>query len=134
MLKFRETHYVPAGVYFKKWRLHPFTYLPNIYIHNFINDDMVTPHDHPFDFVALTLWGRAEEILYKVDNSTQDRAYESKRRKVGIGSLRKYLAEDVHRFVNVRNLWTICLIIRRRRVWGFWTNHGWVPHTEFIRK
>ncbi|RIV23632.1 hypothetical protein DYU11_11665 [Fibrisoma montanum] len=112
-------------------------------LHVFHRSDHPDFHDHPWNFWTLVLWrgyierlpgGKSRRIwpgmlLYRpathahwvqlhpiYDRNTQDRA------KIG-----KRLGE--------RTAVTLCLMGRRRRVWGFFTEGSWVTwYNYFIKK
>ena len=114
-----------AGIpYLRRWQMFRGKAAPNVYMHHFLSDDEDCPHDHPFDFWALTLWGKGEEVMYR---RRGNQVVEVGRRRLCVGVLRRYRAENIHRICRVKGLRTICLIVRRRRNWGFWTPSGWVP-------
>ena len=102
---------------------------PNIYYHHFHADDHSVPHDHPFDFIAVTLWGSAKEVNYKRQGKSVIKDGIRKLRPLSLP--RFYKAEHIHRITDARGLRTLCFIIRRRRQWGFWTSQGWVHYEAF---
>lgn len=98
----------------------------SIYIHRFLRSDLDTPHDHPWNFFTYVVEkGYTEELMTR----------EPKRglltpiivnRKPGSLAYRK--AEAMHRVILDRDYspdeqaeapLTVCLMLKRRRMWGF---------------
>lgn len=86
-------------------------------------------HDHPWTFCSLVLWGWYEEEIY-------DRwAFgTTKRRTRRVRWFNFKRSTDLHRIVKLsrRPVVTLVLCGPRRRVWGFQTERGWVPYTEYV--
>lgn len=98
----------------------------SIYAHRFLRSDIDTHHDHPWNFFTLVLAkGYVEEIM-EPDQNRGLLAPRTVRRAPWSLAYRK--AETIHRVMLPRNYLeseqldaplTICLMLRRRRVWGF---------------
>ncbi len=91
-----------------------------IYLHKLCRSDYDRAlHDHPWPFVSIVLWGGYWEVH---DQSTQDRPVWLWR---GAGSVAYRPADWRHRIVLNCPAWTLILVGRRCRPWGFWLPEGW---------
>ena len=106
----------PARPYLARWILFPFfpSGWPNVYLHRFFASDERTPHDHPWDFRALTLRGTGVEhrLIGGVERSRS------------LARWRRYRAETIHRIEIDGPVWTLIFHGFDRRVWGFWPTRG----------
>ena len=89
-------------------------------IHLFLAGDEGPPHDHPFDFWSVALFGTAGEEVSYPDRITGRPSRGVLHRRVWPLIPRRYLAEHSHRIVRPRLLITVVWNGRRRRPWGFW--------------
>lgn len=96
------------------------------------SDDDRHLHDHPFDFTSFLLSGGYTEITAVEDQL--DTAY------FGSSTVPKFwprfsiirkVAEDAHRLILERPVWTFVIGGEKRRQWGFHTENGWVHHWEY---
>lgn len=96
-----------------------------IYLHEIATDDGDRPeHDHPWPYIALTLWGAYVE--------------ESEGRSAWRRPLMPHWHGATYRHA-IRSLgrtptWTLVLVGRRVREWGFHTDKGWVDQKTFLRR
>ena len=111
-----------TAVFLTRWRLLPINRWFNVHLHRWNEPDDTTfgLHDHPYDFVAITLRGSGTERF-------QPSACR------WLQQFRFYRAEDTHAIDNVYGLWTLVVHFRRRRTWGFWKDGKFTPHTEVGR-
>jgi hypothetical protein len=95
-----------------------------IYVHRFDGpDSRPTLHDHPWPFVSLVLWGGYRERRSYGPTDTRIRMLNLKR------------ATDVHyiRVLDRTPTWTLMLVGRRQRVWGYVESDGtWTPYDEHL--
>ena len=82
-------------------------------------------HDHPFDFTSLLLSGGYWEV--------QDRGWCTVKGYHPRWSLLRRRAEQAHRLVLERPVWTLVVSGPKRRAWGFHTERGWVHHREYLK-
>jgi len=75
-------------------------------------------HDHPWGFLSLLLRGSYREET------------PSGSRMVRWVNLKR--ATDLHRIVHVSRAMTLVLTTRKKRTWGFLTDHGWVGWREYL--
>ena len=76
--------------------------------HGLHSDDMRAPHDHPWWFLLLCLWGRYVDVS------------ESGHDVVSTGSVRFRRAEHRHSVRVTRSTWTLLVTGPEKRTWGFW--------------
>lgn len=107
-----------------RWHFLPRNRWFRVYVHKFVRDDCDRAfHDHPWDSWSLCLWGRMTELTPEGE------------RQLGPGKLVYRPAEFQHRvMLNGGPAWTLFIVGRKRREWGFWCRRGFVHWTEFSRK
>ena len=122
-------------VHFRRWRLLATPWF-NIYIHNIMrSDEEAHPHDHPWHFLSIILWGGYIERWLG--------AYEDWAYRDGIRSLRSnrrlpgtmvyHNAKDFHKITLLKkSAWTLVFTFGKRRTsWGYQTQHGWIDHRAY---
>lgn len=94
-----------------------FTRERSIRFHRILSSDPVTDalHDHPWDYTTFLADGGYTEIT--PEGSVYYQAPCLLVRK----------AEQLHRLVLDKPVWTYIICGRVRRTWGYQTDHGWVP-------
>lgn len=100
-----------------------------IKIHKALVSDTGVPHDHPWNYCSLILWGGYWEET--VDSDVRTNWFEKK--WYGPGSLLLRKGDKLHRLVIPEGKYSISLIIttKKWRDWGFWDYYkGWVSHKE----
>ena len=96
-------------------------------LHYFVAGDQDEfPHDHPFHFTAITLFGGATETFYTKDG------IERRTRKVRRFIPRFYRSTKVHRILSVPGMMlTLVFQGKRHRKFGFVSpDRGWFPYDE----
>lgn len=118
-----------------------------IYLHRFnLPDPRPTLHDHPWNFRSLVLRGGYVEATAYSAARTDSRPVNSDPawpattygehgawRTLRKGSVNRKRAEDVHTIVHLLRVptWTLMLVGRRRRVWGYLDRDGtWTAFDE----
>lgn len=100
------------GDYMKRWIFQ--TPWGTIRVHRILRSDEDRHfHDHPWDFTSW-IFGRYTEIT---PAGTQDFGWFSVNRKK---------ATALHRLVLGKPVWTFVVTGKKKRRWGFQTEHGWV--------
>ena len=122
--RYEEIRCGDGGVYLRRWRLWRGRFF-SVYVHWVLRPDAGRcPHDHPWSFWSLVLWGWYVEEVLALD---------------GVGVRRRFLslahrtAYHVHRIVDVSRGGAVTLVVMgsRLRRWGFIGEGGrWVPHDE----
>ena len=116
--------------YLVRWHL-LLTPFGRVYLHRFLAPDAQCPHDHPWPFVSLVLWGGYWEERYGAGQPAPDGRRLAWRGRLSVAFRR---AEDTHRVARLhptRPTWTLVVTGRRRRRWGFWTAAGWIHYRLF---
>jgi hypothetical protein len=86
------------------------------------------PHDHPWPFLAIILWGGYTEVW-----SPEGNAYPSRTKRVRF--FNRHRATDLHcitKFSRSGGAWTLFLTGREGRRWGFQTDRGWMHWRDAI--
>lgn len=116
-----------------------------VYLHRFVADDWSTDfHDHPRRFVSIGLWGGYAELTPIVDERSRGiRIYQAP-------WVRSFPAEHQHRVImfrdwpprgelkawartaRVHECWTLVLVGRLSRPWGFWHEGAWIPWRQYV--
>lgn len=92
----------------------------SVRIHHIMrSDDARALHDHPWGFITIGLWGSYTEIR------------PSSTRTVRAPWIIVHRAEDLHRLVLDRPVWTLVFTGRRTRDWGFMVGDEWVGWERF---
>lgn len=116
----------------------------SVRLHRFHSSDGPHPHDHPWPFVALSVWGFGIEEIWWRDRA-RGMAWAVRQRRILPFVPRFYCAFAVHRVLWPRQLVTVVVTGRRIRTWGFWLPSGvrrrgrsvhgrrWVRHSDHVR-
>lgn len=85
----------------------------NIYVHKYLSPDDAVPHDHPFDFIGLTLRGGGTETIWGKRVRT---------RRMRRWIPRFYRAECKHTITGLdkKGMTTVVFQFPRRRPWRFY--------------
>lgn len=109
--------------YLFRWTLFS-TPVLKIYLHHFVGDDWSRDlHDHPKRFWSIGLKGRYIEET----PDGQEREYVAP-------WIRTFPAEYIHRIRSAYSggAWTLVLIGRPTRPWGFWNNGKWILWKTYV--
>lgn len=94
-----------------------------VYLHHFVGDDWSRDrHDHPKRFVSIGLKGR-----YVEETPIRERVYTAP-------WIRTFPATHVHRLrlINDEPCWTLVLVFRPVREWGFWSEQTWIHWKRYV--
>lgn len=99
----------------------------SVFLHKFTHPDLDRdPHDHPWSFLSIILWGGYTEAVYT--NMGAYTVAELKTRKWF--SFKHWWTP--HQVLEVKNpTWTLVFAGKNRGTWGFHTKDGWVPEPEY---
>lgn len=105
-----------------------------VYLHKICKNDRDSdPHDHPWDFTSLILWGGYNEELWKWDGHER---YSEGDKLNFPGGIVKHRAEDIHwvRLFNNGTMpaWTLILRGTYRRHWNFIRKDGPVLWRKYL--
>jgi hypothetical protein len=124
----RRTPYVHLDGYMQRWWLFRSKGL-SARIHRIMRSDAARDlHDHPWDNVSIVLRGGYYEEMPDASAHCGVRLVWR-----GPGAVVYREAEDRHRLhiVGRYEAWTLFIVFRKRRIWGFHTNRGFVPWHEY---
>lgn len=117
--------YLYRWTLFKRWGR-------GVYLHRFVGDDWsLDLHDHPRRFISIGLWGRYVEHL--PGHGLQ--AWPLGGRVYRAPWIRSFPAEHVHRLTGPtpdRDCWTLIVVLKSTREWGFWHKGEWWHWKEYI--
>ncbi len=110
-----------TDVYLRRWYLIHTPWF-GVYVHNILRPDGDRDmHDHPWPFISIILKG-----WYLEEIPTGKRLWK-------IASVHKMLATGTHRIVQLApNTWSLILVGKRQRQWGFHTPTGWVDYKTYL--
>jgi hypothetical protein len=103
-----------------------------VYLHHFVGDDWSRDlHDHPKRFISIGLWGWYIE-------ETPDFAYDVfpivRKTRYRAPWIRTFPAEHIHRLsVPSKNCWTLVIVCKRVRDWGFWHEGRFIPWRSYVK-
>lgn len=95
-----------------------------IYLHHFVGDDWaLDQHDHPKRFVSIGLWGR-----YIEETPNGERTWRAP-------WIRSWPATHIHRLrlIDQKPCWTLVLVFKPVREWGFWQGAQWIPWEWYVK-
>lgn len=126
-------------IYLHRWTLLKLWGGIGVYLHHFVGDDWSRDlHDHPKRFISIGLWGRYVEETFNpgAQACPCDLKHEHVRTRVYRAPwLRTFPAEHIHRIrlIDGKPCWTLVIVLRTVRKWGFWSNGQWVPWRAYVR-
>ena len=99
-----------------------------VYLHHFVGDDWTHDfHDHPKRFISIGLWGWYIETTPRGDFDWRNKVYRAP-------WIRTFPAEHVHRLsVPSKNCWTMVIVLKPVREWGFWHYGRFIPWKSYMR-
>jgi hypothetical protein len=92
-----------------KWRR-------QMFLHNIRLSDERTPHDHPWGFISLILWGAYREFIFP--NPGRHRG--ARERLAFMGRILRNKATHTHYVKIIRPVWSLVVAEHASREWGFW--------------
>jgi hypothetical protein len=94
-----------------------------IYLHRFVAEDWSRDmHDHPKRFISVGLSGG-----YVEHTPNGSRTYRAP-------WIRSFPAKHIHRITlgQDKECWTLVIVLRATRPWGFWHAGSWIPWKEYV--
>lgn len=123
-----------CATYLVRWTLMMLPGRRGVYLHHFVGDDWSLDfHDHPKRFISVGLWGRYIEVTPGAPaGSVYPKA--NIEREYRAPWVRTFPATHVHRIrlVDGRPAWTLVIVLKTVRPWGFWHEHRWVPWRTYV--
>lgn len=101
-----------------------------VYLHHFLGDDWaIDPHDHPRRFISIGLKGWYWEDVF---DSTDGLRMAVER--FDAPWIRTFPAEHLHRVraSECGNCWTLVIVLRKSRGWGFMQDGVWQPFKKYV--
>lgn len=96
----------------------------SVYLHHFVGDDWSRDmHDHPKRFISIGLRGR-----YVEETPSGERTFRAP-------WVRSFPAEHIHRLrlIDRRPCWTLVIVLKPVRHWGFWHLGKWIHWREYVK-
>lgn len=149
-----------CATYLVRWTLLKWWGGRGLYLHHFVGDDWSRDlHDHPKRFISIGLWGtyveqvaNRERLRLAAENGGREpNIYPCgcSRLKVGVGLcdqfsdperfyrapwVRTFPADHIHRIrlIDGRPCWTLVVVLKTVRKWGFWHRGSWIPWREYV--
>jgi len=129
--------------YLYRWALLRLGGWCSIYLHKFVGDDWsLDLHDHPKRFVSIGLWGWYDEqtdipadIASWLDGVAGTELRATTRRRWRAPWVRTFRASHRHRLTGPTRehpCWTIVIVGRAVRQWGFWPRGQFVPWRKYV--
>jgi hypothetical protein len=109
----------------------------SIYLHHFVNDDWsLDLHDHPKRFISIGLKGAYRESTPTPATSRDIAALMTgvTWRTFRAPWVRTFPADHIHRLelIDGRPCWTLVIVLKPVRPWGFWHNQEWIPWRTYV--
>lgn len=111
-----------GNLYLRRWRLIQ-TPLFGVYLHKIMQPDADRDlHDHPWNFISIVLSGGYSE---QVEGGFVKRK---------LFSIARRTAATAHRIARLFKVptWTLVLVGRRKKSWGFYTPSGFKDWREYL--
>lgn len=105
-----------------------------VYLHHFVADDWsLDLHDHPKRFISIGIKGRYVELTPDPKGGTKAETFKSP-------WIRSFPAQHIHRLRMVRgwlgeveDCWTLVIVLKAVRPWGFWHLGQFIPWREYVK-
>lgn len=113
-----------------------------VYLHHFVGDDWSRDlHDHPKRFISIGLWGGYIEQRMApcwIEDSYHGGPIQQMReveRVYRAPWIRTFPAQHIHRLrlIDQRPCWTLVIVLKTVREWGFWSDGSWLPWRTYVR-
>ena len=115
-----------GSAYLIRWRiLHARSF--HIYLHKFLSSDEGCPHDHPWSFTSIMLWGNYMEWTFDEGEVVACNMYRAP-------CIIRRGATHSHKIIIHKPCWTLVITSRYVRTWGFHTKRGWVKYSDYTPK
>lgn len=99
----------------------------NLFLHQFHASDLPPAHDHPWPWSrSLILQGSYVETRKQAGDYYERRTFKPGDVNDIDSSTRHYVT------LQTPEVWTLFLVGRKDRPWGFWTKDGWVCARDFV--
>lgn len=121
-------------LHFKRWAILETKWF-NIYLHKiYKSDEDKHPHNHPWNFWSLILWGSYKEELWTYDGfdyiHTLTRTVEQRKWL----SLAKRETYQYHKITLTKPVLTLVITGKRRKEWGYLKDNKFCDNEEYRRQ
>lgn len=125
-------HRCPTYLY--RWSLARTSWF-KIYLHHFVADDWsLDLHDHPKRFISIGLKGSYIELTPFKPEDSEWAKLGPVRTTFRAPWIRSFPAEYIHRLVvPSKSCWTLVIVLRGTREWGFWHLGRFIPWLSYVR-
>jgi hypothetical protein len=109
--------------------------VPSIFLHKICrSDEDVDPHDHPWSFFTVILWGSYTDEQWCAKYGLGGSRVVDKLEHCPMGSMHVRSATHLHRVILKpgKTVWTLVFTTPSGRPWGFHTTNGWVPWRKYL--
>lgn len=130
-----------CATYLVRWTLLKLWGGIGLYLHHFVGDDWsLDLHDHPKRFISVGLWGGyIEQCIVQMrvyDTYHGGLIHQPREIEVAYRApwVRTFAAEHTHRIrlIDKEPCWTLVLVLRTSRRWGFWHQQQWIPWRQYV--
>ena len=126
-----------CATYLVRWTLLKLWGGIGLYLHHFVGDDWsLDLHDHPKRFISVGLKGSYREATPTPATSCDAAALLTgvTWRTYRAPWVRTFPAEHIHRIelIDGRPCWTLVLVLRTVRPWGFWHQRRWIQWRTYV--
>lgn len=100
-----------------------------VYLHHFLGDDWsIDPHDHPRRFISVGLKGWYFEDVFDEAGKLRETI------RFQAPWFRSFPATHIHRVraKECGDVWTLVIVLRKSRGWGFIQEGRWIPFREYV--
>ena len=116
-------------LYLRRFYLTPTKWPLRLFLHHIErSDDDRHLHCHPWNFTSLLLSGGYKEEIFE----NPDYSLKTIKRRFKAGDVIKHRAKDAHRLDIDKPMFTLVLVERPFREWGFYTESGWKDWRTYL--
>lgn len=120
-------------LYLRRFFLTPRKWRYRVFLHHIVrSDDDRHPHDHPFAFATTILNNGYRELIDISGWDPDGNPIPADIRLGRAGDVFDNPAEHVHRLELPKPMWTLVVVDRAEREWGFITAEGDVPWRKYL--
>lgn len=126
-----------CATYLVRWTLLKLWGGIGLYLHHFVGDDWsLDLHDHPKRFISIGLKGAYREATPTpaTSHDIADLFTGVTWRTYRAPWIRTFPADHIHRIelIDHKPCWTLVLVLRTSRRWGFWHSGQWIPWRQYV--
>jgi len=118
-------------LHFRRWRIIETPWF-SIYVHGIYKaDEDKHMHDHPWNYTSIVLRGFFSERIPDPNRPNREECL-----VLGPSKIVRRKAEQFHKIEQLHSptVYTLFFTGRRRREWGYRTEHGWIDHKTYRKQ